>query len=108
MGQVIAFPTADERSWRLIESGLREGLRDGKAPVDAIDWICRDLKPRYFACQDGLSFSLEIPAGCEKPVSFAVEQMTSFLHKATDRMMLEMAKLEAELYAAKAARPGGG
>ena len=103
MGEVIAFPAFDERQWRFIEEGLRAVLAEENAPADAIDWICEDLKPRYLACTNSLSVSLKVPDECADAVNSIVKQLTDFFHDTTSRMMLEMAKLEAELYAAKSA-----
>lgn len=101
MAEIIQFPNFGERDWRIIEASLRDVLQSGNLSIEAIDWICKDLKPRYLAGTDDLSFSINAPVECHAAIQETANQLISFFHKATSRMMLEMAKLEVELYMAK-------
>lgn len=101
MAEIIQFPKLGERDWRIIESSLRDTLQSNNMSAEAIDWICKDLKPRYMAGTDSLSFSINAPVECHAAIQETADKLISFFHQATTRMMLEMAKLEVELYMAK-------
>jgi hypothetical protein len=101
MGEIVQFSDLGVRDWKIIEASLRDALQSIGLSADAIEWICNDLKPRYFAGTDNLSFSISAPTECRAAVQETANQLIVFFHKATTQMMLEMAKLEVELYLAK-------
>lgn len=101
MAEDMRCSNVDEQSWQELEASLRAGLSDEGVPVEQIDWICRDMKPRYLLCCSAGTLSIETPAACRKAIADAIEQTVSFFETATARMFVVMAKLEAELYEAR-------
>lgn len=91
----------DEESWRQIEASLRAGLSEEGLPVEQIDWICRDMKPRYLLCCCTGGIVIDAPPEYREAIEDAIERTGAFFGAATARLLVVMAKLEAELYEAR-------
>ncbi len=101
MGDVINFPGINERSWHDLGPQIQDILRDAGAPAACAEWVCADLKPRFLAIQAEQRLSIPAPPNCERAVNAAVDACAKFFHGVTDRVLLELVKLELELWGAK-------
>lgn len=101
MGEVIQFPGFDERTWREIEPTIRKVLLDARGPADMADWVCDDMKNRFLAANAQTTLTLETNDHSRQHVTDAVTACVRFMHDATNRMLLQMLRLEIELYGAK-------
>ena len=90
MGEIIQFPT-DVRS---IESVIRKILEDQGCSQKAIDWIWGDMHPRIK--EFSLDRSFRGPPGSEA----LMKDMEDFAREIANRALLEVLKLEIELYRA--------
>jgi hypothetical protein len=100
VSNVIQFP-ADERTWTELSRGLREGLSPHMGQ-QVIEWILADLKPRLMKITRSFSYSVQCPpAGCEAVLQEAGKAFEGFLKENTNQWLLQMVRLEAELYGAK-------
>jgi hypothetical protein len=99
MGEVIQFPGFDERQWLEIETGFRDLMLGHGVSREVIEWILADVKPRVLSAQ--LSTTISISPDAENPVQEAVTQVSKFMQDATSALILQMLKLEGELYWAR-------
>ena len=103
MGEVVGFPNGNSRPWRAYEEGIRAALDQLGYGVDAADWVVEDLKKRPFALQ----FSDGTLAPARPEELKAARQIKAAYRQAMLRWLVEIIKLEGELWAAKFGKSSG-
>jgi hypothetical protein len=99
MGEVIGFPAPTEKEWRLLEKTLLGILTKAEADLSAevVRWVLDDMKPRYFAIAAQGPFDLTVPEQCAPHI----KAVAAYLSEGTNRALVELLKLEVELYRAR-------
>ena len=100
MGEIIEFPRSDEQYWKEVEALFRRHLAGRGVTLEAIDWICADVKPRVMPGNVRLDLREEIPGCCEALVSEVTASCLDTLHGAMIAMFGNMLDLELKLYRA--------
>jgi hypothetical protein len=98
---VIQFPSGDEQKWSELETTFRRLLAKSGAEQSLIDWVCADIKPRYFGLPLQFSNESDCPPDCWPHVQAAVGAVQGYVHHLTAAMWGEMISLEILLYRAK-------
>jgi hypothetical protein len=92
VSDVFLFSTKSYWEASSIRGIIRQFLMDHQVSDDAIDWILADIAPRLAAISGDVS--VEVP----KPALEAAGAFVSCLNKMTSRTLVELLKLEIELY----------
>ncbi len=94
VSNVVSFSTKSYWEAASIHGIIRRFLMDHQVSEDGIDWILADIAPRLAAISGDVS--VEVP----KPALETAEAFVSCLNKMTSRTLVEVLKLEIELYRA--------
>src|SRR5262245_10275479 len=102
MGEIVRFPNGNGGAWRAYDEGVRAALYRLGYRADAADWVVADLKKRPF----GLQFceDLSAPAVSEEQ---GARQIKEAFKQVMLRWLVEIIKLEGELWVAKFGEPTG-
>jgi hypothetical protein len=97
MGEVIGFPAPTEKEWRLLEKTLLEILTEADLSAEVVRWVLDDMRPRYFAIAAQGPLDLTVPGQCAPHI----KAVAAYLSEGTNRALVEILKLEVELYRAR-------
>jgi hypothetical protein len=102
MAEVVGL-NKQEAAWRVIEDETRfvvEHLGYGK---EVADWVVQDLKGRSFRLQHhGAKIEWDqFPAEARAPLAATIQQLKDAYQELTGEWMVEIVKLECELWTAK-------
>jgi hypothetical protein len=103
MAEVIPFKdTVEATAWRIFEDNIRMAVDRFGYCEEVADWVVRDMKSRPFRFQfkETLSWD-EVPAGVEKYLAECSEQIKAAHGALLGEWLVEIVKLECELWAAK-------
>ena len=99
---VIQFPGADERGWLQLETIFRRQLAaESWADQSLIDWVCADMKPRYFDLPLQFRGGSDCSPDCWPHVQAAVGEVEGYVRHLMAAVWGEMLSLEILLYRAK-------
>ncbi len=104
MGDIIFFPSKDERGWAEVLAFLKGIVLEGGGSSQMAEWIIDDIKPRL-ATMD-LCFSLQadakdVGARLETLLKDLGEKIEALSKQLQSQVLLQLLGLEIELYAAK-------
>jgi len=94
VSDVVSFSTKSYWEASSIRGIIRQFLMNHQVSEDGIDWILADIAPRLAAISGDVS--VEVP----KPALETAGAFISCLNKMTSRTLVEVLKLEIELYRA--------
>jgi hypothetical protein len=97
VGEVVEFPAPTEKEWRLLEKTLLGILTKADLSAEVVRWVLDDMKPRYFAIAAQGPFDLTVPEQCAPHI----KAVAAYLSEGANRALVELLKLEVELYRAR-------
>ena len=95
VSDVVSFSTKSYWEASSIRDIIRRYLADHQVSEDGSEWILADIAPRLAAISGDVS--VDVP----KPALETAGAFVSCLHKMTSRTLVEVLKLEIELYSAR-------
>lgn len=103
MGEVIKFPTKFVRDWLIVEKGFREMLDEAQVSLEMKNSICSTMKSYWEKYDKEIPVTLPQLSNQDdmQNVTTAIDNLAEEFHKIMSQVMLDLFKIETELYMAK-------
>ena len=92
MGDVVQFPSFDERQWLEMETALIDGLAGLGLPGEQVEWIQSEWKRRMLAAIHSLQYSVQMP-----PTAGITQEAIEFAEAAVKQMEKQFRPIVANL-----------